>query len=332
MKNKFLACFLMPVACVAAVATGDSVETPRSGETGQKASASVERRRPHGQRAVWHSIDFPAGTGTVALDISAAGEIVGSYNDISGTHGFRRSRTGEFESIDIPGSNFTRVAGINSSGDVVGTYRLATDLMTARHGFLLRDGEFTTIDPPGAVFTNPLGINSAGDIVGRFCTTLPCTPEGTNVHGFLLRDGAFSVIDVPMSNGTNAWKINARGDIVGGYTDADGSRKIFTLRLRERDYSTVDVFGAGEPRLDNGGINSRGEIVGSYCEVTPCQGDAQSFLLALSSSAFERISFPGSIRTNAFGINSRGDIVGTYEDATGAHGFLLTRRERRPLR
>jgi hypothetical protein len=100
------------------------------------------------------------------------------------------------------------------------------------------------------------------------------------------------------------------------------------LRLRERDLSTVDVFGAGEPRLDNGGINSRGEIVGSYCEIAPCQGDAQSFMLELSGRAFfERISFPGSIRTNAFGINSRGDIVGTFEDAIGAHGFLLTRRE-----
>jgi hypothetical protein len=147
------------------------------------------------------------------------------------------------------------------------------------------------------------------------------------VHGFLLRDGLFSVIDVPMSKGTNAWKINARGDIVGGYTDADDSRKIFLLRLREGDYGTVDVFGAGEPRLDNGGINARGEIVGSYCEATPCQGGAQGFMLALSGGAFERLSFPGSVRTNPFGINSRGDIVGTYEDATRAHGFLLTRRE-----
>jgi uncharacterized membrane protein len=317
MKRKFLVCFLMPVACVAAVATVHSIETPRSAEAAQNGSDSVE----------WHSIDFPVGTGTVALDISAAGEIVGSYNDVSGTHGFRRSPGGEFVSIDVPHSNFTRVAGINSRGDVVGTYRLTTDPMTARHGFLLRNGEFTTIDPPGAVFTNPLGINSSGDIVGRFCSMLPCMPEGTNVHGFLLRDGLFSIIDIPMSRGTNAWKINASGDIVGGYTDADGSRKIVLLRLRERDFSTVDVFGVGEPRLDNGGINSRGEIVGSYCETTPCQGDAQGFVLAVRGGEFERFSFPGSIRTNAFGINSRGDIVGTYEDATGAHGFLLTRRE-----
>jgi uncharacterized membrane protein len=317
-KRQALASFVMPIACVAAVAAGHLVETPHSGAAGHNESASIE----------WHSLDFPGGIGTVALDISAAGEIVGSYNNISGTHGFRRSPSGEFASIDVPRSNFTRVAGINSSGDMVGTHRLVTDPMTTRHGFLLRDGEFTTIDPPGAVFTNPLGINSSGDIVGPFCTTEPCMPEGPNVHGFLLRDGAFSTIDIPLSQGTNAWKINARGDIVGGYTDADGSRRIFLLRLRERDCSTVDVFGAGEPRLDNGGINSRGEIVGSYCETAPCQADAQSFMLALSGGAFfERISFPGSTRTNAFGINSRGDVVGTYENATGAHGFLMTRPE-----
>jgi uncharacterized membrane protein len=205
-KRKFLACLLTPVAGVAAAAAGHSVDAARFGATGENASGGVE----------WHSIDFPGGTGTVALDISAAGEIVGSFNNISGTHGFRRSPSGEFVSIDVPRSNFTRVAGINSNGDMVGTHRLISDPMATRHGFLLRDGEFTTIDPPGAVFTNPLGINSSGDIVGRFCTTVPCMPEGPTVHGFLLRDGVFSTIDVPLSRGTNAWKINARGDIVGG--------------------------------------------------------------------------------------------------------------------
>jgi hypothetical protein len=177
------------------------------------------------------------------------------------------------------------------------------------------------------VFTNPLGINSSGEIVGRFCTTLPCMPEGTNVHGFLLRSGVYFTIDIPGSKGTNAWKINAQGDIVGGYTDADGSRRIFLLRLREH-LRTVDAFGTGEPGLDNGGINSRGEIVGVFCETSPCRSvspGAQGFLLALRRPPLERISFPGAIVTNAFSINERGDIVRFYEDATGVHGFVLTR-------
>src|SRR5260370_29152375 len=126
------------------------------------------------ENATFATIDFPGGTSTSALDISPTGEIVGSYNDANGTHGFLLSRSGEFTSIDIAGANFTRAAAINRRGDIVGTYRLPTDPAAVRHGFLLSKRAFTTIDPPGAVFTNPLGINAGGDIVGRFCTTVPC--------------------------------------------------------------------------------------------------------------------------------------------------------------
>ena len=270
------------------------------------------------------TIDFPGGTSTAALDINAAGEIVGSYNDANGTHGFLLSRNGEFTTIDFPDANFTRAPGINSRGDIVGTYRLRTDPMQARHGFLLREGEFTTIDPPGARFTNPLGINARGDIVGRFCTTVPCATDGGNVHGFLLSEGEFATIDFPGAQGTNAWKINARSDIVGGYTGADGKKHVFLLS--EGDFATIDFLGAAETALDNGGINPRGNIVGVYCDTAPCRGtsrDAHGFLL--SRGHFTTIDFPGATDTNAFAINARGDIVGVYDDATGLHGFLLTR-------
>jgi uncharacterized membrane protein len=272
------------------------------------------------------TIDFPGGSSTTALDINAAGDIVGSYILAGRTRGYLLDRKGQFFSIEFPGANFTRAAGINNRRDIVGTYRLPTDPMAARHGFLLREGEFTTIDPPGAVFTNPLGINSWGDIVGRFCTTLPCPPESPNVHGFLLSDGEFTTIDVPGARGTNAWKINSRGDIVGGYTDAEGKKHAFVLGAHKRGVVTIDAPDGAEIGVDNGGINSRREIVGIYCDIAPCRGanlDAHGFLL--SRGRFTTIDFPGALVTNAFGINARGEIVGVYEDATGVHGFLLSR-------
>ena len=290
---------------------------------------------PHvhaGEYASFTTIDFPGATSTAALDINAAGEIVGSYIDAVGTHGYRLDNRGEFRSIDFPRAVLTRAAGINGRGDIVGTYRLPTDPTTARHGFLLSRGEFTTIDPPGAVFTNPLGMNGSGDIVGRFCVNVPCAPEGAspeNVHGFLLSNGAFTIIDVPDARGTNAWKINSRGDIVGGYTGGDGNKHVFLLRLERGDLATIDIPGAGETGLDNGGINSRGDIVAVYCDAKPCRStnrDAHGFLL--SGHYLTRIDFPGASDTNAFAINARGDIVGVYDDAIGSHGFLLTRNER----
>jgi len=105
--------------------------------------------------STFSTIDFPGGTFTVALDISSSGEIVGSYNDAKGTHGFLLSRSGQFMAIDIPGANFTRAAAINRRGDIVGTYRLPTDPMTGRHGFLLSKGAFTTIDPPRCCVHQP---------------------------------------------------------------------------------------------------------------------------------------------------------------------------------
>jgi uncharacterized membrane protein len=274
------------------------------------------------------TIDFPGATSTIALDISPRGEIVGSYDANGSTHGFLLSMSGEFTPIDIPGANFTRAAAINGRGDIVGTYRLRTDPATARHGFLLSKGALTTIEPPGAVFTNPLGINGSGDIVGRFCITVPCQAEGANVHGFLLSEGEFTTIDIPGATGTNAWKINPRGDIVGGYTGADGKKHVFLLSLRKRTFITIDVPGAAETSVDNGGINSRGDIVGIYCDTAPCKAtspDAHGFLV--SRGHFTMIDFPDSQSTNAFAINARGDIVGAYGVGTDFHAFLRSSDE-----
>ena len=138
-------------------------------------------------------IDFPHSTATVALDINAAGEIVGRYtSELDGLeHGFLRSRHGRLVSVDYPGANFTVAAGINDGGDIVGQYRLPTDPMMSRRGFMLRRGHFT-INPPGALFTNVLGIGPRGEAVGRYCSMLPCTSDSVYVHGFRYAGGEFA--------------------------------------------------------------------------------------------------------------------------------------------
>ncbi len=280
------------------------------------------------QGPTFTTFDFPGAIATVALDINPAGEIVGRYRtgpDIStSTHGFLRSTSGEFTSVDFPDAVLTVAAAINARGDIVGMYRLGNEPLGVRHGFLLSEGEFTTIDPPGAIFTNVLGINPRGDIVGRYCTTVPCNPpDGGNVHGFLLSEGGeFTTIDFPDPIRTNVLKINPRGQIVGGYAAADGENHVFLLS--EGEFTTIDFSGAIAIGLDNGGINPRGDIVGRYCDAAPCTGDTHGFLL--SRGEFTTIDFPGARSTSAFGINARGDIVGGYN--LGAHGFLLSRRER----
>lgn len=275
------------------------------------------------------TIDFPDSISTLALDINAAGDIVGRYMSADGnTHGFWRSKRGTFATVDFPGAVFTVAAGTNARGDIVGQYRLPTDGRRARHGFLLRKGVFRTIDPPGAAFTNALGINSEGEIVGRYCTTVavPCTTESGNIHGFLLAEGEFTTIDFPGAIGTSAWKINPQGDIVGVYRGGDDENHVFVLT--GDGFTTVDLPPGTAIPQENGGINSRGDIVSAYCDSAPCTGTSTDFHgFLLSRGTFISVDVPGARATAVFGINPRGDLVGLYDDTSGnRHGFLLRRR------
>jgi hypothetical protein len=98
--------------------------------------------------------------------------------------------------------------------------------------------------------------------------------------------------------------------------------------LRKRDFVTIDVPGAAETLLDNGGINSRGDIVASYCDTAPCtsaSSDVHGFLL--SRGDFTTIDIPVNQPANAFAINARGEIVGGYGSGSDVHGFFLSSGE-----
>jgi probable HAF family extracellular repeat protein len=74
------------------------------------------------------------------------------------------------------------------------------------------------------------------------------------------------------------------------------------------------------------GINSRGDIVGSYA----LAGKTHGFLW--SDGVLTTIDYPGAVFTDARGINARGDIVGAYkllnEPAVNIHAYLLDKHGR----
>jgi uncharacterized membrane protein len=271
------------------------------------------------------TIDVPDATITIPLDINGSGDIVGRYTSVldGREHGFLLSKHGVFFPIDYPGSDFTVAAGINARGDIVGQFRLPTDPMRARRGFVLSAGQFTEINPPGSLFTNVLGIGPGGEAVGRYCTILPCTPESVFVHGFLYAEGDYTTIDVLGAFGTNAWKVTPQGKILGGYSDGSAEHHMFLLT--RNGFTTVDVPGASIG-VDNGAVNTHGEIVGFYCDSEPCttrSADSHGFLLRVGD--FTSIDVPDAAFTVAFSINNRGDIVGFYGAEDGSiHGFVLS--------
>jgi len=76
---------------------------------------------------------IPGSTSTAAWDVNARGDIVGVFQNASGTHGFLMSAFG-YTTIDFAGATATRAFGINARGDIVGTYVQGG----VTHGFLAR--------------------------------------------------------------------------------------------------------------------------------------------------------------------------------------------------
>jgi uncharacterized membrane protein len=88
------------------------------------------------------------------------------------------------------------------------------------------------------------------------------------------------------------------------------------------DFTTIDVPGALSTSA--GGINARGEIVGSYVDA-----NHHSHGYVLRDGQFTTIDFPGSAFTEAWGIGPEGEVVGDYrfagEPTVNLHGYMRTK-------
>ena len=176
----------------------------------------------------------------------------------------------------------------------------------------------STFDAPDSTQTLITGINQDGSFVGYY--------TGTNhlQHGFLVAEGAFTTIDAPPASGpppfaiTQALAINSRGDILvlsGNF--ATGDQQYYVLS--DGTYNPFQI--AGAQFIEATGINTRGDIVGTYSDAS---GKQRGFLL--SGGNLTNIDVPGAQYTFAHGINGQGDIVGWYaaSGSTQVQGFLLS--------
>jgi probable HAF family extracellular repeat protein len=119
---------------------------------------------------------------TTPQGINDAGQIVGWYSDVTGTHGFLLSG-GTYITLNDPlalnGAN-TQAYGINDSGQIVGTY---VDSNALPRSFLYSGGTYTTIDGP-VVNSFPIarGINDAGQIVGSYSDNTGTPSQRRRLH------------------------------------------------------------------------------------------------------------------------------------------------------
>lgn len=275
---------------------------------------TVSRSMARAERAFhFTTVQIPGALATQAYDVGEAGQVVGSYRDATGTHGYLLAG-GSVTQIQFPGSSHTEAWGINARGDIVGRYTKAG--VPRIFGFLLRDGVYTDISVPGHLNTMPTGISASGEIVGcvhgdDFMTdmrgwvrrgsevtlfeALPSTmhngvaPGGNVVvglyyetmdlvHAYIIDRGVYTQFDVPGANFTSAWDVNAAAQVVGTYGDASG---IHGYLRTDAGFTSIDVPGAA--RTWAYGINARGVVAGTYV----AGGKTYGYLATPTGSASE---------------------------------------------
>ncbi len=283
---------LVLAALLTACAT-DTIEGP----TSSAAPPALTKGASLDATFTYATVDVPNSTNTTAWGINPGGDIVGSYTDATGLHGFLL-HDGAYTSINYPGAARTQARGIGPAGDIVGNYSRRGEVGVSTHGFLLtRDGEFRPIDydphpntiaqrilPDGTILgclhdgdtmdsmhgiaigrggrselAQPATMNNGGTPNGRRLTGL-FTDTDNRTKGYLLEDGVFTSFMVPQSIFTAAWDMNPAGEIAGAYADAASHFHGF-VRLGD-SYAALDVAGAVATRAF--GINPGGSVVGAY--------------------------------------------------------------------
>jgi probable HAF family extracellular repeat protein len=128
-------------------------------------------------------VPFPGATATTARGINDRGQIVGSFHDSRGSHGFLYEE-GVFTSLDVPfpDSFNTAASGINIHGQIVGAYQSGVPgAPTGLHVFRYEGGVFAPVEVPLGMNPSAHGINTRGQIVGDYVDSI----ERPTFHGFL---------------------------------------------------------------------------------------------------------------------------------------------------
>jgi hypothetical protein len=287
---------LSSILLCAAFVVGCGVDTIQAPSSAARPALLERAETGSGSAFSFKTIDVPGAASTSASGINARGDIVGSYVDGTGSHGYLL-RDGEFTTIDFPGSAGTEARGISPGGEVVGDYWFAGEPAVNLHGYMLtKNGDFVPVNDPPHINTivqrilpdgTMLGCRHDNDQMasmkgitvtrGGFAETQQFasmnnggTPDGRRIvglyrntaanrnEGFLIDDGDFTPLVVPGSTGTSAWDMNPAGEIVGVYTKAG----VHGFVLRDGGYVPVDFPGATATRAF--GINARGDVVGFY--------------------------------------------------------------------
>jgi uncharacterized membrane protein len=199
----------------------------------------------------WKNFTLPGAVLSVPYGINDSNEIVGFFQDKTGTISCFMLAKGKVTLISYPGAATTYCYGINSNGAIVGTF-VEPPPSTFTDGFLYENGTFSEIGPLGPVLGGAAsyGVNDNGEIVGLYVGL------DAHKHGYVFDGTSYTTLDVPGATFTQADGINKGGEITLTWIDSNGQAQ--SSLYNGKTYQTLAVPGAKKTEV--WGINNLGDI------------------------------------------------------------------------
>jgi hypothetical protein len=267
----------------------------------EAASQELTCATPSTARGFFFELSIPGASEVTPQGINDRGDIVGSYRDAQGVHGFL-FRNGLFSTIDpVPGLGSSFATDINKSRTIIGN--------VADRGYILRRGAVTFVDAPGAFHTEVLSIDDAGIVVGFGMEPHDSRPDGIEFGFVRTPDGAFEHIRFP-GTGTIVKHINKRGTLLVNVIGAQ------LLRV-DGEYQVITPCRAIEIVV---AITDKEHLVG--VAVDPALGGTVGFVRSPRHYAIYR--YPGAAHTSLRDMNKFGVAVGEANlPGRGQIGFVF---------
>jgi uncharacterized membrane protein len=259
------------------------------------------------------------------VDVSYAAEV---------TYKFKTVDTPlHFTLLGEPQEDILRITDINNKGELIGNN-------FASEGYLVAKKErITEIHCPGDVAdvfdndnTTVSALNNSGQIVGS------CS-DNQRSNGFLRdRHGNIILLNYPGSDGTIAFGINDLGHVVGqywGFLFGEALERFHGFVWKDGVYTTIDAPFSDAMHTTLLGINTAGQIIGTYLHHRPGSDDINDYdseiAFLYDNGSFTPLDFPGAKlpylccqpTTFPMDINNLGQIVGSTYDADGKPQFFL---------
>ncbi len=243
------------------------------------------------------------GTGSNAIAINAAGQIVGTYTDSGGTtRAFRYTSGGGLVDLAPFGGTTATAYALNASGQFVGESQFASE--SSNHAFSYTDGggmidlgTFNNGDTGN--YSAAYGINTAGTIVGK--------ANGTGYYRAFSYTTGGGLVDLGTLGGghSSANAINDAGVIVGGANTSDGASRAFSY-TSAGGMINLGSLGGGDAAAN--ALSASGAFIAGYSSLAV--GDDKHAFVYTTAGGMVDLGTLGGIEAAAKGVNNSGEVVG----------------------